>query len=110
MAVLVLGLAGAAILGPIGLGITTAGTGWLIGSTIGNLIGGGKNTTTEGPRLTDLSVQASSYGGAIPVVYGSYRVSGNVIFCTNLREVVTTTTTRAGKGGGSPPTDLIAWS
>lgn len=97
---LVLGVAGAALLGPIGLGLTTAGTGWLIGSTIGGLPGGTKGQDTQGPRLNDLSVQSSTYGSMVPVVYGTYLVNGNVIFCPRINEVVNTEEV-GGKGGPS---------
>lgn len=95
---LILGVAGAALLGPVGLGLTTAGTGWLIGSTIGSLLGGSKDTNTQGPRLNDLTVQASTYGQMVPVVYGAYKINGNVIFATDLREV-SSTVSQSGKGG-----------
>jgi len=98
MAQLVLGVAGAALLGPLGFGLMTASTGFLVGSTIGSLLGGSQGSNAQGPRLNDLSVQASTYGTVVPVVYGSYKVNGNVIFCTDLREV-STTTTIDGKGG-----------
>jgi hypothetical protein len=34
---------------------------------------------TEGPRLSDLSVQTSTYGADIPRLYGTISVMGNVI-------------------------------
>lgn len=57
--------------------------------------------TQEGDRLDDLSVIGSQYGAGIPIMHGRGRLAGNVIWSTNLREVVTTTTQSAGgKGGG----------
>lgn len=53
----------------------------------------------EGPRLNDLNAPKSSYGAAIPRVYGSVRLSGNLIWAKNIREV-TRTTSSGGKGGG----------
>lgn len=40
----------------------------------------------KGPRLGDLSVQTSSYGSAIPRIYGTMRVAGTVIWATDLVE------------------------
>ena len=34
----------------------------------------------EGSRLTDLQVQYSTYGKAIPIIYGNNRIAGNVIW------------------------------
>jgi hypothetical protein len=81
-----------------GLGMTGTAIGWAAGGILGNLLGIGQpKTHSYGPRLGDLSVQASTYGTAKPVIYGSWRTSGNVIFCTDKREVATTTS--RGKGG-----------
>lgn len=101
MPALALGLAGAAIGGalittPI-LGLTGAGIGWMVGSTLGSLLFQ-KGQRVEGPRLGDLQVQASTYGTMNPIIYGSMRVAGNVIFCTDKREVATETS-EGGKGG-----------
>jgi hypothetical protein len=56
----------------------------------------------EGSRLTDLKVQASTYGKAIPIIYGNSRIAGNVIWSQPIQEHVTTTTQSSGggKGGG----------
>lgn len=56
----------------------------------------------EGPRLGDLEVMASTEGAAVPRVYGRARLSGQVIWATNLEEVVNTSsqTTRTGGGKG----------
>lgn len=56
----------------------------------------------EGSRLTDLQVQYSTYGKAIPIIYGNNRIAGNVIWSQPIQEHVTTTTQSSGggKGGG----------
>lgn len=61
---------------------------------------------TEGPRLSDLAVQTSTYGTAIPRVYGTIAFAGNVIWLEGgkLREVVKKNK-RGGKGGGSTEPD-----
>ena len=57
--------------------------GFLAGSLIGNLLDPPK---VEGPRLTDLKLQVSEYGRPIPIVYGTMRIAGNVIWQTDLKE------------------------
>ena len=79
MATLVLSTVGTALGGPIGGAI-----GSLLGQTIDQqLFGPGPR---HGPRLGDLSVQSSSYGNAIPRLYGTMRVAGTVIWATDLKE------------------------
>lgn len=80
MATLVLTAVGTAIGGPIG---------GAIGAILGQVVD--RNTIfkprgRQGPRLTDLSVQTSSYGAQIPRLYGRMRVAGSVIWSTDLIE------------------------
>lgn len=102
MAALVLGAVGAGIGGSIGgtfLGMSATGIGWMLGSTLGNLVGQ-KGQNVQGPRQSDLSVQASTYGAMLPVLRGTMRCAGNVIWSTPKQEVATTTEV-GGKGGPS---------
>jgi hypothetical protein len=94
MAALVLSVAGAAagkaVFGPAG-----AIAGRLIGALAGNaidqvLFASKRERTLDGPRLADLSVMASTAGAPIPRAYGRARLSGQVIWATNLEEVVNT--------------------
>jgi hypothetical protein len=67
-----------------------------VGGAIGALIGQSFDQqvlapATRGPRLGDLSVQSSSYGTAIPRIYGSMRVAGSVVWATDLVESEQTT-------------------
>lgn len=99
MAVLALGLVGAGLTSAIGIG---ASIGWMGGVVLGNLLfGGSKGQNVEGSRLSDLSVQTSTYGGTIQLVYGTMRVSGNIIWSTPLKETRHVSRQRGGKGGGS---------
>jgi len=104
MAALVLSAAGAAagntVFGPAG-----AIAGRLVGALAGNaidcaLFASRREISQEGPRLADLEVMASTEGAPIPRVYGRARLSGQVIWATNLEEVVTTTSQATGSGGG----------
>lgn len=114
MASLLFSTGGAAIgamFGPIG-----AVLGRVAGAVIGNaidqaLLGGGGGRTVEGPRLTDLDVMTASEGAPIPRVYGRARLSGQVIWATDLEEVVSSRTEDAGgKGGGGQSTTETTYS
>ncbi|WP_267379151.1 MULTISPECIES: phage tail protein [unclassified Sphingomonas] len=95
MATLVLTAVGGAIGGPVG-------------AAIGGLLGGFADRALlapkgrEGPRLTELSVQTSSYGTQIPWIFGTMRVAGTVIWSTDLIE--SRATGSAGKGQPSVTT------
>ncbi|HEV2568703.1 phage tail protein [Sphingomonas sp.] len=97
MATLVLTAAGS-LLGPVG-----GAVGALIGQAIdGRLLAGSR----KGPRLQDLKVQTSSYGAAIPKLFGTMRVAGTVIWSTDLIEH------RSKKSGGKgrPSTTTYSYS
>src|SRR5262245_66116822 len=104
MAALVLSVAGAAagkaVFGPAG-----AIAGRLIGALAGNaidraLFSSRREVSQEGPRLADLEVMASTEGAPIPRVYGRVRLSGQVIWATNLHEVVSTASQTTGRSAG----------
>jgi hypothetical protein len=115
MASLLLSVAGAAaggaIFGPVG-----AIAGRLIGALGGNVIdnvlfGANKDRHIEGPRLSDLDVMASTEGSPLPRVYGRARLGGQVIWATELEEVVSHRTESAGgKGIGAPQTTTTTYS
>ncbi|MEX2036163.1 MAG: hypothetical protein WEA28_13330, partial [Xanthobacteraceae bacterium] len=104
MAALLLSAAGAAaggaLFGPAGI---IAGR--LIGALAGNAIdrtllgGGGAARSQQGPRLADLAIMASTEGAPIPRLYGRARIAGEVIWATQLEEVVSTSTESSGGGG-----------
>lgn len=80
MATLVLTAVGSFLGGPIG---------GAIGSLVGQQIDSSwlaPHATREGPRLKELEVQTSSYGTAIPAIFGAMRVAGTVIWATDLIE------------------------
>ncbi len=54
---------------------------------------------SQGPRLKDTKIAASTYGNAIPQIYGTCRVAGNMIWGTGLIEHKKKVKT--GKGGFS---------
>ena len=100
MATLVLSTAGHIIGGPVGGAI-----GAIIGQQIDqNILF--KPKGRRGPRLGDLAVQTSSYGTAIPKLFGTMRVAGTVIWATDLREE----STKTGGGKGKPKTTAYSYS
>lgn len=83
--------------------------GFALGSMLGGVLfpqDGPPDQIQEGPRLHDLKVQSSAHGAMLPLVYGTVRISGNVIWAADLEEQVVTETTSAsgGKGGGGSVT------
>lgn len=93
MASLVLGVVGTVVGGPFG---------GFIGSTIGSMIDNQLfPQKQEGPRLTDLTIQTSTLGNPIPLLFGpENRITGNVIWSDGLKETKHNTKT-GGKGGPS---------
>lgn len=92
MATIVLTVAGGLIGGPVGAAL---------GAALGNAFDRDvlfKPPGREGPRLTELRVQTSSYGTQIPKLFGTMRVAGSVIWATDLIEH---RSTQSG-GKGSP--------
>jgi len=77
-------------------GVKAAAWGWMGASMLGSMLGSSKNT--EGPRLSDLKVTGSDYGQPIAWVAGSPRVSGQIVWASNKREIASTQS--AGKGSG----------
>jgi hypothetical protein len=69
---------GFAIGGPFGAQI-----GAMIGGMVGNILFA---PTIKGPRLTDLTVTASTYGQIIPELYGTMRLGGNMIWTAGIKE------------------------
>ncbi|WP_342248575.1 GTA baseplate fiber-binding domain-containing protein [Sphingomonas sp. OTU376] len=100
MATLVLTVAGGLIGGPAGAAI---------GSMIGNVIDHEilfKPKGREGPRLSDLKVQTSSYGTQVPKLFGTMRVAGSVIWATDLVEH----RDRQSGGKGRPSTTTYSYT
>jgi len=98
-------IAGGVVGGVIGA-VVGGPTGAIYGAQIGIMAGGlldpPKGPTVEGPRLSDLSVQTSTYGQFIPRTYGTIGLSGNVFWLENnkIKEKVKKKQS-GGKGGGS---------
>ncbi len=89
-------------------------TGAAIGRVAGSLAGAyidqalfgstGQDVVREGPRLSDLTVTASTEGADIARLYGRARLGGQIIWATNFEEEATTSDAGGGGkglGGGS---------
>jgi len=111
MASLVLSIAGSAIGSTLFDGFTLFGatiTGAQIGGAIGTLVGAeidsalmpGQTIHRTGPRLSDVNIQASTEGAAIPRLYGRMRAAGQLLWATRYKETAVTTTTDGGGKGG----------
>jgi len=59
-----------------------------IGGTAGQIISGMTTdaTKTYGPQLENLHIQTSTYGTAVPEVFGVMRIAGNVVWAPDLIE------------------------
>lgn len=100
MATLVLTTVGGLVGGPVGAAI-----GGILGQAVDrDVLFAPKDR--QGPRLNELSVQTSSYGWAIPRLFGTVRVAGSVIWSTDLIE------SRATQHGrkGQPDTTTYSYS
>lgn len=97
MATLVLTVVGTAIGGPIGSAV-----GALLGQQIDAALFAPK--ARQGARLSDLKVQTSSYGDAIPKIFGTLRVAGTVIWATDLIE------RRQKRSGGKGRPSVVEYS
>lgn len=99
MATLVFSAIGTLIGGPLGGAI-----GALAGRQVDGMIL--PRSARDGPRLTELAVSTSSYGMAIPRVFGTVRVPGSVIWSTDLSEQ----RDRASNGKGRPATITYSYT
>lgn len=86
---LALAVVGYAVGGPLG---------GMVGSVLGGLLFPQEVPDQHGPKLSDTSITNSSYGVGIPKVWGTYKVSGNVIWAGPVTEHKEST--EIGKGGG----------
>jgi hypothetical protein len=88
MATLVLSSLGGAIGSQFGSFGTMMGqlAGNLLGSAIDQHLFPSEIGQREGVRLQELTVQNSAYGHMIPIIYGTMRLAGNIIWAIDIRE------------------------
>ncbi|MGE0212736.1 MAG: glycoside hydrolase/phage tail family protein [Parvibaculaceae bacterium] len=114
MATLVLSAAGQAVGsmfgGPLG-GMIGRAAGAIAGSFIDQALFGPGPRKSEGPRLDDLRIMSSTEGSVIPRAWGRARLAGQVIWATNLEEVVSKRKEKAGaKGMGGASAKVTEYS
>ena len=106
---------GGMVAGPLGA-MAGRALGGLAGAAVDNALFGGSDTKyVEGPRLKEIDGLTSTEGAAIPRIYGRARLGGQLIWATQLEEVVNTNIersgTQGGKGmGGGPKTVTTTYS
>lgn len=103
-------------IGRLGLAVVGGYFGGPLGFALGSIAGGIlfpermriNMPDQQGPRLGESQLTNSQYGQGIPKIWGTYSVTGNVIWASPVREVKRSNTTRtrqrSGKGGGSSTT------
>ena len=64
------------------------------------LFGGGNTISQTEQVMAGMQIQQSTYGVAVPIVYGTRRLSPNLIYYTDFTPIPHTTSQKAGKGGG----------
>ena len=101
---LVGGAAGYFLGGPIGAAI-----GFTVGAALGNMVDPQTNANS-GPRLGDLKVQVSTWGVSIPIMWGSMRMAGNVIWAQDLIETANTSSSGGLFGKGGPSSESTTYS
>ena len=94
---------GSLVLGTVGAVIGASFGAPQVGYALGSAIGGAlfPEAVKDGPRITDLKVQNSQFGSPIPIVYGSFRLAGQLIWATKLVEHPDQTDSGSGGGGGT---------
>jgi hypothetical protein len=70
------------------------------GALLGGFLFGSSGPKIEGPRLGDLEVTSSAYGGVIPVGFGVQKVAGAMIWATDIDEDKNTRKEGGGLFGG----------
>lgn len=88
---------------PIGAAI-----GFQLGMVAGGIIWPLDGGTQQGPRLADREIQSSTYGASIPLLYGSYRTAGNIIYSKAIEEK--TDVRRVGKSLFSKGTKVYSYT
>lgn len=95
-----LGLAvGGALLGGWAFGAIGMSAGFLAGSYIGSMVFP-TDYETGMPPVHDYPVQSSAVGIPIPIVYGTMRLAGNVLWMSDLDSYQIKHSAGGGKGGG----------
>jgi hypothetical protein len=90
---------GSVMLGPVGhpLGQEIAA---IAGDRVDNFFSKNKRSINAGARLAELTLQTATYGKVIPIVYGTVKLAGNIIWASEVQEHRQDHYQRNGKFGG----------
>ncbi len=70
------------------------------------LFGSGKSVVNEQERISEFQVNQATYGEVVPIVFGTTRISGNIIDYFNFTAVRHEESQSAGKGGKTTTTNV----
>lgn len=120
-------MGGGSSIGRLGLGIAGAAIGsyfgspqlgFMAGSLIGGLVlredaGGDSNGPFEQDSILDIAIQSQAYGKMLPILYGSTRLAGNIVWSTDkieheIRNETQVPSASGGKGGGGSTTTQVS--
>lgn len=98
MAEILLGLAGAAVAGIPGLGVTAL-AGFQGGVILGSILFPASGPTLDQGRLDEIRIQNAQQASPISIVYGINRVAGTIVWATGITATEYSESV-GGKGGG----------
>lgn len=75
---------------------------------VSTLLLAGKAKAVNGPLLSDLSVQLSTEGTVVPIIFGRMRVAGNVVWGT--QKIPHGHSSGGGKGSSTPATNTTTYT
>lgn len=98
---MVMSMAGAKIAGMAFGGSQLAmGIGWMAGGMLGSMLFPQKSDSHKMPQMAEYPVQSSSRGMPVPIIYGTRKVAGNIIWLGDLESNVVVHKASGGKAGG----------
>lgn len=97
------------ILGVIG-GVLGGQWGFATGMLLGGIFFPQRFPDQERGKLDDLRITGSAYGVMIPIVYGTVKVGGNIIWATDLEEHFSETRVGGKKGKGGTKVRTYTYS
>ena len=89
------GMGMGAMIGSVVPGVGTA-IGAVVGAVVGGIAGAFFGGTPAPVYVTDLNIPTSQYGAGVPQVFGTARITGNIIYAGASQVVMEST---GGKGG-----------
>ncbi len=78
-------LLGGAIAGPFGAAIGQS-LGGALGQELDKELFKHKTQPNIGPKLAEITLQTATYGRMIPIIYGTVKIAGNIIWASKIKE------------------------